>query len=71
MNASTQNLESKKFDPIPSNQSVSAVADAAFDKEQLTVIQQELAANQQHLPERIAATVEEDYQQLLKDFGLR
>lgn len=48
-----------------------AAADAtAFDKERLAGIRQELAANQPHLPARIAATVEEDYQQLLKDFGL-
>jgi hypothetical protein len=74
MNASTRNPGSEKFDSTTVNQRqvASVAADGrVFDKDRLADIQQELATNQQHLPERIAATVKEDYQQLLKDFGIR
>jgi predicted phage tail protein len=74
MNVATRDPRSKELSSTTDDQRQLAprTADAAvFDKERLADIRQELVANQQHLPERIAATVEEDYQQLLKDFGLR
>jgi hypothetical protein len=41
------------------------------DKERLVLIQRQLDGPQDHWAERIAATIEEDYDQLLKDFGCR
>jgi hypothetical protein len=41
-----------------------------FDKEWLNSIRDQLESNENRLPKRIVATVEEDYWQLLKDLGL-
>ena len=73
MNVATRDPRSKELSLTAADQrqlAPRAADEAVFDKEWLADIRQELVANQQHLPERIAATVEEDYQQLLKDFGL-
>lgn len=41
------------------------------DKERLVSIQRQLGGRYDRWAERIAATVDEDYDQLLKDFGCR
>ncbi|HKS36723.1 MAG TPA: hypothetical protein VJW76_06010 [Verrucomicrobiae bacterium] len=41
------------------------------DKDRLVSIQRQLGGRQDHWAERIAATVEEDFDLLLKDFGCR
>lgn len=43
----------------------------AFGKEQLAAIRQQIDESHGNWPERMAASVEEDYRQLLMDFGLR
>jgi hypothetical protein len=73
MSSITHKARSKEPDSATAEPQLTSVAadGAIFDKDRLVDIRHELAENQQHLPERIAATVEEDYEQLLKDFGLR
>jgi len=73
MNSTTHNARPKEPGSATAESELASVAvdGAVFDKDRLVDIRNELAENQQHLPERIAATVEEDYEQLLKDFGLR
>ena len=73
MNAPTSNspgavLGALSFDP--SRPKTSTPGAVLFDKEWLNSIRDRLDSNENRLPKRIVATVEEDYWQLLKDLGL-
>lgn len=55
-----------------SEQGLSEAAQSSFfSKEQLAAIRQQLDESEGTWPDRIAASVEEDYRQLLVDFGVR